>query len=287
MVIKSQSQIKDNEIGLYLVSTPIGNLKDITLRAIETLKKSSFILCEDTRVSKILLDKYQIKSQLISNHKFNESKNLNKIIDHLKSGKIISLISDAGTPSISDPGAILVNECVRNNIKITPIPGPTAVATAVSISGFSEKFIFLGFLPEKKKVLLNLFDKISKFDETCVFFISAKKVNKIIPELKKNFNGRKIIFCREISKIYEEFIRKNVNDLEIFDKELKGELTIVISEKKIDKNNSQELSESDKNIIKKMIKKLSIKEITEIISQNKEISKKEIYNYCLKIKNEI
>ena len=287
MVIKSQSQIKDNENGLYLVSTPIGNLKDITLRAIETLKKSSFILCEDTRVSRILLDKYQIKSQLISNHKFNESKNLNKIIDHLKSGKIISLISDAGTPSISDPGAILVNECVRNNIKITPIPGPSAVATAVSISGFSEKFIFLGFLPEKKKALLNIFDKISKFDETCVFFISAKKVNKIIPDLKKNFTGRKIIFCREISKIYEEFIRKNVDDLEIFDKELKGKLTIVISEKKISKNNSQELSESDMNIIKKLINKLTIKEISEIISHNNEISKKEIYNYCLKIKNEI
>ena len=286
MVIKSQSQIKDNENGLYLVSTPIGNLKDITLRAIETLKKSSFILCEDTRVSRILLDKYQIKSQLISNHKFNESKNLNKIIDHLKSGKIISLISDAGTPSISDPGAILVNECVRNNIKITPIPGPSAVATAVSISGFSEKFIFLGFLPEKKKSLLNIFDKISKFDETCVFFISAKKVNKIIPDLKKNFTGRKIIFCREISKIYEEFIRKNVDDLEIFDKELKGELTIVISEKKINKNNSQELSESDMNIIKKLINKLTIKEITDIISHNNEISKKKIYNYCLKLKNE-
>jgi 16S rRNA (cytidine1402-2'-O)-methyltransferase len=287
MVIKSQSQIKDNENGLYLVSTPIGNLKDITLRAIETLKKSSFILCEDTRVSRILLDKYQIKSQLISNHKFNESKNLNKIIDHLKSGKIISLISDAGTPSISDPGAILVNECVRNNIKITPIPGPSAVAAAVSISGFSEKFIFLGFLPEKKKALLNMFDKISKFNETCVFFISAKKVNKIIPDLKKNFTGRKIIFCREISKIYEEFIRKNVDDLEIFEKELKGELTVVISEKKISKNNSQELSESDMNIIRKLINKLTIKEITDIISHNNEISKKKIYDYCLKIKNEI
>ena len=287
MIIKSQSQIKSNEKVLYLVSTPIGNLKDITLRAIETLKKSSFILCEDTRVSRIILDKYQIKSQLISNHKFNESKNLNKIIDHLKSGKIISLISDAGTPSISDPGAILVNECVRNNIKIIPIPGPSAVATAVSISGFSEKFIFLGFLPEKKKALLNIFDKISKFDETCVFFISAKKVNKIIPDLKKNFSGRKIIFCREMSKMYEEFIRKNVDDLEIFEKELKGELTIVISEKKISKNNSQELSESDMNIIKKLINKLTVKEITDIISHNNEISKKKIYDYCLKIKNEI
>ena len=112
-------------------------------------------------------------------------------------------------------------------------------------------------------------------------------MNKIIPELKKNFSGRKIIFCREISKIYEEFIRKNVDDLDILDMELKGELTIVVSDKKIDKNHSQELSESDINIIKMMIDKLTIKEITEIISQNKDISKKEIYNYCLKLKNEI
>src|SRR6056300_1766934 len=289
MIIKSQSQIKDkdNENGLYLVSTPIGNLKDITLRAIETLKKSSHILCEDTRVSKNLLDRYEIKSRMISNHKFNESKNLNKIISLLKSGEIISLISDAGTPSISDPGSILVNECIRNDIKVIPIPGPSAVATAVSISGFSEKFIFYGFLPEKKQALINIFNQISKFNETCVFFVSSKKVNKIIPELKKNFSGRKVVFCREISKLYEEFIRRNVDDLEIFNKELKGELTIVISEKKIDKNHSQEISESDINIIKKMINKLTIKEIIEIISHNKDISKKEIYNYCLKIKNEI
>jgi len=287
MIIKSQSKIKDNENGLYLVSTPIGNLKDITLRAIETLKKSSYILCEDTRVSKNLLDRYEIKSRMISNHKFNESKNLNKIIDLLKSGETISLISDAGTPSISDPGSILVNECIRNNIKVTPIPGPSAVAAAVSISGFSEKFIFYGFLPEKKQALTKAFNKISKLDETCVFFVSPKKVNKIIPELKKNFSGRRIVICREISKFYEEFIRKNVDDLEIFNKELKGELTIVISEKKIDKNHSQKLSESDMNIINKMINKLTIKEITEIISQNKDISKKEIYSYCLKLKNEI
>jgi len=287
MVIKSQSQIKINENALYLVSTPIGNLKDITLRAIETLKKSTYILCEDTRVSRNLLDRYEIKSHLISNHKFNESKNLKKILNLLKSGETISLISDAGTPSISDPGAILVNECIKNNIKIIPIPGPSAVAAALSISGFSEKFIFYGFLPEKKQPLIKVFNKISKSGETFVFFISSKKINKIIPELKKNFSGRQIVFCREISKIYEEFIRKDVDDLEIFNKDLKGELTVVISEKKIDKNHSQELTESDIDIIKIMINKLSVKEITEIISKNNDISKKEIYNYCLKLKNEI
>jgi len=286
MIIKSQSQIKDDKKGLYLVSTPIGNLKDITFRAIETLKKSSYILCEDTRVSKNLLDRYQIKSRMISNHKFNEKKNLNKIIDLLKSGETISLISDAGTPSISDPGAVLVNECTKHGIKIIPIPGPSAVATAVSISGFSEKFFFYGFLPDKKQTLVNDLKKFSNLDDSFVFFISPKKINKIIPELKKNFTGRKIVFCREISKIYEEFIRKDIDDLELFTKEPKGELTVVISEKMTDKNTSQELSESDKVIINKMINKLSIKEISSLICHNNSISKKEIYNYCLKLKNE-
>ena len=286
MIIKSKSISKDNENGLYLVSTPIGNLKDITFRAIEVLKKSSYILCEDTRVSKNLLDKYDIKSKLISNHKFNETKNLSKIIELLKSGEIVSLISDAGTPSISDPGAILVNECIKKNIKIIPIPGPSAVSTAVSISGFSEKFFFYGFLPDKKQNLLNELKKLSQFNSSLVFFISPKKINKIIPDLKNNFRGRKIVFCREISKLYEEFIRKDIDDLEPFTKEPKGELTVVISEKKIDKNTSQALSESDKSIINKMIDIFSVKEITNFINQNRDISKKEIYNYCLKLKNE-
>ena len=286
MIIKSKSISKDNENGLYLVSTPIGNLKDITFRAIEVLKKSSYILCEDTRVSKNLLDKYDIKSKLISNHKFNETKNLSKIIELLKSGEIVSLISDAGTPSISDPGAILVNECIKKNIKIIPIPGPSAVSTAVSISGFSEKFFFYGFLPDKKQNLLNELKKLSQFNNSLVFFISPKKINKIIPDLKNNFMGRKIVFCREISKLYEEFVRKDIDELKPFIKEPKGELTVVISEKKIDKNSSQVLSESDKSIINKMIDIFSVKEITNFINQNRDISKKEIYNYCLKLKNE-
>ena len=178
MIIKSQSLKKDDENGLYIVSTPIGNLKDITLRAIETLKKSSFILCDDTRVSKNLLDRYEIKPKLISNHKFNEAKNLDKIINLLKSGKIISLISDAGTPSISDPGSILVNECVKNNIKIIPIPGASAVSTAVSISGFSEKFFFNGFLSDKKQVLTDDLNKFSQLDGSIVFLYLQEKLIK-------------------------------------------------------------------------------------------------------------
>jgi len=286
MIIKPQFKLKEYENGLYLVSTPLGHLKDITLRAIEVLEKSDYILCEDTRVSKNLLNKYKIKSKLISNHKFNEKKNLEKIIEYLKSGKIISLISDAGTPSISDPGSILVNECINNAIKIFPIPGPSAIATALSISGFSDKFLFCGFLPEKKQQLSNDLKKFSEFENSIVFFISPKKVNKIIPEIKKNFTGRKIVFCREITKMYEEFIRKNIDELKLFEKEPKGELTVVISEKKSNKNISQKLTESDMNIVKKMINKLSTKEITDIVSQSTNVPKKEIYNYCLELKNE-
>ena len=286
MIIKPQFKLKEYKNGLYLVSTPLGNLKDITYRATEVLEKSDYIMCEDTRVSKILLDKYQIKSNLISNHKFNEKKNVLKIVDYLKSGKIISLISDAGTPSISDPGSILVNECIKNEIRIFPIPGPSAVTTAISISGFSDKFLFYGFLPDKKKLLTNELKKLSETENSLVFFISPKKINKIIPEIKKNFKGSNIVFCREITKIFEEFIRKKVDELELFKKEPKGELTVVISEKKMIKKISQKLSESDMNTIKKMINKLSIREITEILSQNSPLSKKEIYNYCLKLKNE-
>ena len=286
MIIKSQNQLKEDENALYLVSTPIGNLGDITIRAIEILKKSDYILCEDTRVSKNLLNRYEIKSKLISNHKFNEKKNTSKIINLLKSGKIISLISDAGTPGISDPGKILVNECVENDIKIYPIPRPSAVGTAVSISGFSEKFFFYGFFPEKKNTLISELKKLSELNSSLVFFVSPRKINKIIHEIKKTFKGRKIVFCREISKLYEEYIRKNIDDLELFIKEPKGELTIVISEKKDDKHTSQVLSEIDKNSIKKMINKLSVKEITSLISQNNNVSKKKIYNYCLEIKNE-
>ena len=286
MIIKPQFKLKEYKNGLYLVSTPLGNLKDITYRATEVLQNSDYIMCEDTRVSKILLDKYQIKSNLISNHKFNEKKNVLKIVDYLKSGKIISLISDAGTPSISDPGSILVNECIKNEIRIFPIPGPSAVTTAISISGFSDKFLFYGFLPDKKKLLTNELKKLSETENSLVFFISPKKINKIIPEIKKNFKGRNIVFCREITKIFEEFIRKKVDELELFKKEPKGVLTVVISEKKMSKKISQKLSESDMNTIKKMINKLSIREITEILSQNSTLSKKEIYNYCLKLKNE-
>ena len=282
----TSSNIKDLKNGLYVVPTPIGNLGDITLRAIEILKSSDYILCEDTRVSKKLFVKYNIKSKLISYHKFNEKKILNKIIDLLIDDKIISLVSDAGTPTISDPGNLLITECVKNNINIIPLPGPSSVSSAISISGFSEKFLFYGFFPEKKKKLIEELKLLSNLDCSLVFFISPKKINKIIPHLKEKFSGRKIVICREISKYYEEFIRSEIDELSEFKIDIKGEITIVVSEKKKLNKNLYLLSESDKSNIKKMINKLSIKEIIKQINKENKIPKKKIYNYCLELKNE-
>ena len=286
MILHTENINNKVRSGLYIVATPIGNLGDITLRAVEVLKKSDYILCEDTRISKNLLERYEIKSKLISNHKFNEKKILLKVIDILKSGSIVSLISDAGTPSISDPGAILVNECASNGIDIFPIPGASAVSSAVSISGFSEKYFFYGFFPEKSSKLKADFERLTNLEGCIVFFISPRKFNRSIKNLKYYFSNRKILVCREMTKFYEEYIRTDVDTLEPFKSDPKGELTVVISEKVKEKNSSIILKESDKKNIKKMIKILSIKDITDLISQNTNVSKKEIYNYCLKIKDE-
>ena len=246
MILHSENKNIQVESGLYIVATPIGNLGDITLRAIDVLNKSDYILCEDTRTSKNLLDRYKIKSKLISNHKFNEKKNLPHIIDLLKKDQLISIISDAGTPGISDPGAVLVKECIKESINVFPLPGPSSVTSAVSISGFSEKYFFYGFFPDKEKTLKEDLNILSDLDTSIVFFISPKKINKIIPAIKKNFNDRSILICREMSKFYEEYIRCKVDELKIFDKDPKGEITIVISEKEDIKKNDSSLRESDK-----------------------------------------
>ena len=204
----------------------------------------------------------------------------------MKDDKLVSIISDAGTPGISDPGSILINECVKKNINIIPLPGASAVTTAVSISGFGGKYLFYGFFPEKEKMIISELEKLSILEFCLVFFISPKKINKIIPHLNNYFADRKILICREISKYYEEYMRFSSGKLKPFKTEPKGELTIVISENQKNKNTSQKISESDKKIIKTMLHKLSTKEITKIINHNSNVSKKEIYEYCLKLKNE-
>ena len=270
--------------GLYIVSTPIGNLDDITLRSLEVLKKSDIVLCEDTRRSLKLLNHYKIKKKLVSYHKFNEHKELQKIIEYLNEGKILSLISDAGTPTLSDPGLLLVKSCVEKNIEIFPIPGPSAITAAVSVSGFEDKFLFYGFLPKTENDLIKTIKSLKNLDYSLIFFIPGNKINFYLKFFKEYFSDRDILVSREISKIHETFYRDRIATIKPFKTTLKGELTIVIS--KIYTNNE---SKSDLDIVTeatKYLKKYSLKDVVELISKKEKVSKREVYKICLKIKND-
>ena len=271
--------------GLYLVSTPIGNMEDITIRAINILKKSDIILCEDTRRSGKMLSHFQIKSRLMPYHKFNEKKVSNKVIDFIKKNKTVSLISDAGTPTISDPGMILVNKCIEENLNVHPIPGPSAVTSALSVSGFSDQYLFYGFLTKKENKLENILKNLSKLNYSIIFFIPALKINFYLSKFKKYFLGRKIVVAKEMTKIYEEFIRDKVDEIENLKDSLKGELTVVLSEVIQTGNIEKEINESVKIEIKKMLKRYSHKDVVEFISKKENLSKKLIYDFCLKIKS--
>mgnify|MGYP001460149704 CR=1 FL=1 len=270
--------------GLYLVSTPIGNMEDITFRALNILNKSDIILCEDTRRSMQLLTKFKIKKTLVSYHKFNEKKVAEKIIDLLKKGKIVSLISDAGTPALSDPGMILVNKCIEEDLFVFPIPGSSAATSAVSISGFTDQYVFYGFLPKQKNKSDNVLKKLSNLNYSIVFFIPNTKINFYISQFKKYFFDRKILIAKEMTKIHEEFIRGEVKTIKNFADNPKGEFTVVLSEKIEEKNKKQEIDESVKIEIKKMIKKYSHKDVVEYIAKKENLSKKIVYNFCLKFK---
>ena len=221
--------------SLYIVSTPIGNLDDITLRAISILKSSDIILCEDTRRSLKLLNHFKIKKKLISYHKFNETKKVSKIIEYINQGKILSLISDAGTPLLSDPGRILVNKCIENKIKIVPIPGVSSIITAMSVSGFRDQFLFYGFLPKTANELKKKLAYLSEYQYVQIFFIPALKINFYLSQFKQYFSGRKILIAKELTKIHEFFFREDVDEMKLFNSKIKGELTVIISEKNIKK----------------------------------------------------
>ena len=270
--------------GLYLVSTPIGNMEDITFRALNTLKKSDIILCEDTRRSGKLLSYFKIKNKLLSYHKFNEKKVSSKIIDFIKNNNIVSLISDAGTPTISDPGMILVNKCINENLNIHPIPGSSAVTSAVSISGFSDQYLFYGFLTKKENELENIFKSLNNFNYSIVFFIPASKINFYISQFKKYFIDRKIVIAKEMTKIHEKFIRDEVESIKSLSEGLKGEFTVILSEKIKKKNIKKEIYESVKIEIKRMLKRYSHKDVVEFFAKKENLPKKIIYNYCLKLK---
>ena len=269
--------------GLYIVSTPIGNLDDITLRAIAVLKNSDFILCEDTRRTLKLLNHFNIKKKLISYHKFNEKKELEKIVKYLKEGKILSLISDAGTPTLSDPGSLLIKECIDKKINIFSIPGASSITASMSISGFDDKFIFFGFLPKKEKELEKVIAKLKNQIFSLVFFIPAIKINFYLNFFKIHFADRDIVIARELTKLHETIYRDKISNIDYFQSSLKGELTVVISQK----NNKDEQFLDENNLKKQAIsylKKYSLKDVVELISKKENISKKKIYEMCLKLK---
>ena len=270
--------------SLYIVSTPIGNLDDITLRAINVLKNSDLILCEDTRHSIKLLNHLEVKKKLVSFHKFNEREKISLAIEYIKEGKILSLISDAGTPSISDPGRSLINECIKENIKIIPISGVSSVISAMSVSGFSDQFIFYGFLPKKQNNLEKVLKSLSEINYSQVFFAPSNKINFYIQNFKKYYLGRKLLVAKEITKLHEAFFRDSVDNFKLFKTPIKGELTIVISEK-----NTKSKIFDEKKIVKKAkkyLKNLSVKDTVDLIFKNEKINKKKIYQIFLKIKNE-
>jgi len=270
--------------NLYIVSTPIGNLDDITFRAIEVLKQSDIILCEDTRRSLKLLNHLKIKKRLISYHKFNEKKQASNLIEYINQGKILSLISDAGTPLLSDPGRLLVNLCIENKIKIVPIPGVSSITTAMSISGYKDQFLFYGFLPKTDNELEKVLTSLSQNSFSIIFFIPALKINFYLKKFKKHFSSRKLLIAKELTKIHETFFRDKIDDIQLFKNKLKGELTVVVSEKKIQKNTIDK--EKIVNKAKKYLKKYSLKDTVELILESENTNKKEIYQLCLKVKNE-
>tara|TARA_B100001540_G_scaffold295680_1_gene296706 strand:+ start:333 stop:1172 length:840 start_codon:yes stop_codon:yes gene_type:complete len=271
--------------GLYIVSTPIGNLEDITLRAINVLKNSDKILCEDTRRSLKLLNHYDIKKKLVSYHKFNEKKLTPYIVQLIRKGEKISLISDAGTPAISDPGLVLLKECIKKKIKIFPIPGVSAVTTAISISSFDEKYFFYGFLPKKIKELEKLASDFKKYNFNIVFFIPALKINFYVKFFKKHFFDRKILIAREMTKIHETFYRENIENLKNFRNNFKGELTVVLSKKEEKYNLKTENFDEDKLKveIKMYLKRYSLKDVVNLVTEKYKLSRKKVYSLCLKI----
>ena len=269
---------KNNQLSpaIYVVSTPIGNLSDITFRAIEVLKKSDYILCEDTRHSLKLLNFYNIKNKLISFHKFNEKKNCDEIFNDIRNGKSISLISDAGTPLISDPGEFLIKSARNLGIQVIPIPGPSATIAAISVSGFDTKFYFYCFLSKKNNERDKELEILSKINSSIVLYLPARDLKKYLNQFLLFFKDKQIFIAREITKLHETYLSGTADELiKIISKDdFKGEITLVIDNKLVD----SAVSNIDlKNEIKLLLNKMSSKDIAEYLAVKFKMSKKIIY----------
>jgi len=269
---------KNNQLSpaIYVVSTPIGNLSDITFRALEVLKKSDYILCEDTRHSLKLLNFYNIKNKLISFHKFNEKKNCDEIFNDIRNGKSISLISDAGTPLISDPGEFLIKSARNIGIQVIPIPGPSATIAAISVSGFDTKFYFYGFLSKKNNERDKELEILSKINSSIILYLPARDLKKYLNQFLLFFKDKQIFIAREITKLHETYLSGTADELiKIISKDdFKGEITLVIDNKSVDFT----VSNIDlKNEIKLLLNKMSSKDIVEYLAVKFKMSKKIIY----------
>lgn len=269
---------------LYLVATPIGNLEDITLRALNVLKEVDYIAAEDTRTTLKLLNHYQIKKPMISNHRHNENIREDMLIEKLKDGKNIAVVSDAGTPGISDPGEVIVKKAIENNIDVVPIPGACAAINALIASGLNTKeFTFFGFLPINKKLRKEKLDEIKVNTNTIIIYEAPHKIKDTLEDLKSNIGDRKVVIAREITKIHEEFIRGNISEILEKNCVIKGEMIILIEgEQKTSKEsilNSLSLEEHYNFYENKGLDK---KEIIKKISKDRGVCKNEIYQYFMK-----
>ncbi|WP_428817503.1 16S rRNA (cytidine(1402)-2'-O)-methyltransferase [Clostridium butyricum] len=276
---------------LYLVPTPIGNLKDITLRALEVLKESDIIAAEDTRQTLKLLNHFEIKKPLISYHKFNEQSKGNEIIELLLEGKNIALVSDAGTPGISDPGSVIVGKCINENIDFEVLPGATAITTALVYSGLdTTKFLFRGFLPRENKDRRVITDELLNNQETLIFYEAPHRLLDTLSYLMDVFGDRKIAVCRELTKLYEEIFRGNLSDAiqHFVNNKPRGEFVLVLEGKKIEDIKEEKKQEwinlsIEDHILKYIKDGINKKEAIKLVAKDRELPKSEVYKFSTNI----
>ena len=273
---------------LYIVATPIGNLEDITLRAIRILKEVDLIAAEDTRHTLKLLNHLEISKPLISYHRHNEEEKSDLLINKLKDGNSIALVSDAGTPGICDPGEEIIKKCIEENIEIIPIPGACALINALICSGLDTKeFLFLGFLPLNKKLRKRKLEEIKNSEKTIILYEAPHKMKNTLTDLKGILEDRRVVLAREITKIHEQFIRESIDSLIEKVEELKGEMILIIEGKKQEESKDQELNSLTLEEHYTFYKKLGMdkKEIIKQIAKDRNVSKNEIYKYFLNFRD--
>ena len=270
------------DYSIYFIPTPIGNLEDITIRAINILKKVDIIACEDTRESKKLLDYYDIDKPLTSYHKFNEMSGGKDIIENVKTGKTYGIITDQGMPGISDPGHILIKKCIEEEISYKILPGASSLITALVGSGLGgNKFSYYGFIPKKNSDKKDLYNKLEIEENTSIIFDTPHNLENTISDFKEIFPERKLCIARELTEKFEEYLLYDINKVSIADITLKGEFVLILSGKVITNNESLEDYKDEIKLLLEEGKKT--KDISKIIKDKSSFSKNEIYNYIISL----